>query len=105
MGTDVFYWHGYSELHLDGQWVKATPAFNKSLCERFGFGLSDFDGKNDALFSALDSEGRLHMEYLTDHGRFGDLPYEQIMQTWAQHYTSILTGQLAAGGTPDKFFS
>ncbi len=34
MKTDVFRWHSYCELHLGGKWVKATPAFNASLCER-----------------------------------------------------------------------
>ncbi|MEE4381811.1 MAG: transglutaminase family protein, partial [Pseudomonadales bacterium] len=31
MGTDVFAWHGYTELAPEGRWVKATPAFNRSL--------------------------------------------------------------------------
>ena len=26
MGTDIFAWHGYVSLLLDGRWVKATPA-------------------------------------------------------------------------------
>lgn len=105
MGTDIFYWHGYTELFLNGRWVKATPAFNKTLCERFGFNLPDFDGVHDSRFAALDSEGNLHMEYLADHGTFADLPYEQIMGTWANHYTSILAGHLASASQtdPDKF--
>ena len=36
MKTDVFAFHGFTELHLDGRWVKATPTFNQSLCDRFG---------------------------------------------------------------------
>ena len=36
MGTDVFVFHGYTEMHLGGAWRKATPAFNATLCERFG---------------------------------------------------------------------
>jgi len=105
MGTDIFYWHGYTELYLKNRWVKATPAFNKSLCERFGFQVPDFDGQTDSRFHSLDSEGKLHMEYLADHGSYPDLPYERIMQTWAKHYTSILAGQLAAasGGALDTF--
>ncbi|MBC8402948.1 MAG: transglutaminase family protein [Candidatus Marinimicrobia bacterium] len=105
MGTDIFYWHGYTELFLNGKWVKATPAFNKSLCERFGFRLPDFDGHHDARFHSLDSEGNLHLEYLADHGSFADLPYKKIMQTWAKHYTSILAGHLAAAssGVLDTF--
>ncbi len=105
MGTDIFYYHGYTELFLDEQWVKATPAFNKSLCERFGFKIPDFDGCSDSRFHSLDSEGKLHMEYLEDHGTFDDLPYEQIMKVWSKHYISILAGNLAAAssGIPDKF--
>jgi hypothetical protein len=34
--TDLYIWHGYTELWLEDDWVKATPAFNLSLCERFG---------------------------------------------------------------------
>jgi transglutaminase-like putative cysteine protease len=36
MQTDLFVWHGYTDLWLDGAWVKATPAFNIELCERSG---------------------------------------------------------------------
>ncbi|MFH1852056.1 MAG: transglutaminase family protein [Candidatus Neomarinimicrobiota bacterium] len=105
MGTDIFYWHGYTELFLNGKWVKATPAFNKSLCDRFGFQVPEFNGRTDSQLPALDSEGNLHMEYLEDHGFFTDLPYVRIMATWARHYTSILAGHLAAAGSvdPDKF--
>ena len=35
MGTDLFVFHGYTEFLLEGKWVKATPAFNLALCEKF----------------------------------------------------------------------
>lgn len=38
LGSDLFIWHSLTELHLEGRWVKATPAFNASLCRRFGVG-------------------------------------------------------------------
>jgi hypothetical protein len=31
--SDVFAMHGYTELYLNGRWVKATPAFNRN-CAR-----------------------------------------------------------------------
>src|SRR3990167_7186010 len=34
MGSDVFFYHGYTDVWLDGRWVKATPAFNRELTER-----------------------------------------------------------------------
>ena len=44
MQTDVFIWHGYADIWLDGQWVKATPAFNIELCDKFGLLPLEFDG-------------------------------------------------------------
>lgn len=79
VGGDVFTWHGYTALYLDGRWVKATPTFNLWLCQRFGVRTLDFDGKNDALFHPFDSNGRRHMEYLRYHGEFADVPAERIM--------------------------
>ena len=32
--TDTFLWHSYTELYLSGRWVKATPAFDRALCDR-----------------------------------------------------------------------
>ena len=33
MGTDLFTWHGFAVIWLDGEWRKASPAFNRELCE------------------------------------------------------------------------
>ena len=35
--SDIFRMHGYIELFLNGQWVKATPAFNRQLCELMNY--------------------------------------------------------------------
>ncbi|MCM2311832.1 MAG: transglutaminase family protein, partial [Steroidobacteraceae bacterium] len=64
MQTDVFYWHGYAELLLDGAWRKATPAFNLELCERFDLQPLEFDGRADSLYHAFDRQGHRHMEYV-----------------------------------------
>jgi len=55
MGTDLFVFHGYAELWLDGRWVKATPAFNLSLCEKFGVKPLAFDGASDSVFQPFDT--------------------------------------------------
>src|SRR3954467_6863914 len=36
MGTNYFAWHGFTEVFLDGRWVKASPTFNSPLCGQFG---------------------------------------------------------------------
>lgn len=99
MGTDVFTWHGYTELAPEGVWVKATPAFNLTLCEKTGVVPLDFDGRNDSIFHPLAADGSRHMEYLTDHGSFADVPFDQIMAGWAQHYgTQVQAGNGAVDG-------
>ena len=53
MGTDIFVWHGYTDLFLEGKWVKATPAFNIELCDKFRVLPLEFDGREDSLFSPI----------------------------------------------------
>ncbi len=79
VGGDLFVWHGYAELHLEGRWVKATPAFNLSLCERFGVRPLEWDGRHDALFHEYDRAGRRHMEYVRERGAYADVPYDAIL--------------------------
>jgi transglutaminase-like putative cysteine protease len=86
MRTDIFYWHGYTEMLLEGKWVKATPAFNIELCERFGLLPLDFDGHNDSLYHPFDATGNRHMEYVNQRGTYSDLPLEEIIRTFRQEY-------------------
>lgn len=49
MGSDLFTWHGFTEVFVDGAWRKATPTFNDTLCAKLGVKPLDFDGHADAL--------------------------------------------------------
>ena len=93
MQTDVFAFHGYTELFLDGVWVKATPAFNRTLCERFDVAPLEFDGVNDALLQQSNRAGRQYMEYLNDYGQFADLPYDLMIAAWAKHYPALMAAE------------
>ena len=86
MQTDVFYWHGYTELWLDGAWRKATPAFNMGLCERFGLLPLEFDGVHDSLYHAFDKAGHRHMEYVRQRGSFDDVPLADLRADFESHY-------------------
>jgi len=86
MKTDVFVFHGYTELFLENKWVKATPAFNLSLCQRFGVKPLEFDGRHDSIFHPFDNQGNQHMEYVYDHGQFPDLPYEKMVDVFKRRY-------------------
>ena len=90
METDVFVYHGYAELLLDGKWVKATPAFNRALCERFGVATLEFDGVHDSVFQPFDGEGNRYMEYLRDHGRHADLPLDELRDAFETAYPKLL---------------
>jgi transglutaminase-like putative cysteine protease len=89
MKTDVFTFHGYNEFYLEDRWVKATPAFNLSLCEKFGIHALDFNGRDDSILHPFDRQGNRHMEYLRDHGPFDDLPFEMMMEAFHRHYPHL----------------
>src|SRR3989338_6927945 len=79
MQTDVFAWHGYTELWIDGGWRKATPAFNLSPCDR---------------------AGQRHMGSVAERGSFDDLPLGEITATFAAIYPGLLA---ASAATPGDF--
>jgi len=94
MGTDLFAWHGFSELLLpDGEagdgsrrWFKLSSAFNIELCERFGVRVLEFDGTADALMHPYDQAGNRHMEYVDDRGSFDDLPLGEMLEDFRRIY-------------------
>ncbi|HSX91299.1 MAG TPA: transglutaminase family protein [Hydrogenophaga sp.] len=96
MGSDLFVWHGYTELWIDGAWRKATPAFNLSLCEKFGLLPLAFDGVHDSLYHPYDRAGQRHMEYVNERGSFDDLPLDRITADFAVVYPGF--GQAAPEG-------
>lgn len=86
MQTDIFYWHSYTSVFLDGKWVKSTPAFNIELCEKFGLKPLEFDGVEDSLYHPHDVAGNRHMEYLNDRGEFAEPPVGDIKHTFVTMY-------------------
>lgn len=86
MGTDLFIWHGFAELLLDGRWFKVSSAFNIELCRKFGVKVLDFDGTADALFHPYDEAGNRHMEYVNQRGSYDDLPLDRIKADFAELY-------------------
>lgn len=99
MNTDIFYFHGYTSIHLDGHWVKATPAFNIELCTKFGLHPLEFNGREDSLYHEFDVAGNRHMEYLNDRGEHLDLPYDEMAGVFREHYPNMfVTGVRGDGG-------
>jgi transglutaminase-like putative cysteine protease len=90
MDDDVFHWHAYTSLFLEGKWVKATPAFDIGLCARHKVKPLDFDGRNDSIFHAFDEIGRKHMEYIRFNGEFDDFPYDAFAEAARTHHGRML---------------
>lgn len=98
MGTNYFAWHGFTEVFLDGRWVKASPTFNSTLCSRFGVAPLDFDGAQDALLQAYDGAGRSFMQYEVLHGAFHDVPAKFLMDEMARCYPGLKHAEEATAG-------
>ena len=82
--------HGYSVLHVDGRWLKASPAFNLSMCEKFDTRPLEFDGRSHALFHEYDNRNRRHMEYVEDFGAVAEFPYDLVyFGVFAEQYPDL----------------
>jgi transglutaminase-like putative cysteine protease len=93
MGTDLFYYHGYTSIYLNDKWVKATPAFNIELCDKFGLHPLEFNGLEDSLYHEFDTAGNKHMEYVRDRGEFVDVPFGEMMAVFKEHYPGVFADQ------------
>ncbi len=101
MGTAAFFCHAYSELYINGKWIKATPVFDNETSNKGKFfPIIEFDGEHDALFSEQDPDGNIFVEYIGDYGSFADCPIEKIDQIFTKNYPKWYGANLELG----KFF-
>lgn len=101
MGSDLFIYHGYAELFLEGKWVKATPAFNIELCRRFKVKPLEFNGRDDSIFHPFDEDERRHMEYLRDRGSHADVPVAEITAAFREAYPVLYS--MAGTAVKERF--
>lgn len=94
--------HGFTEFYLNDKWVKCTPAFNASLCEKLGVDAMEFDGENDSIFQEYDRVGGKYMEYTHDYGSFADIPKELMMSELEKYYPHVF--KLKGIKTNEAFF-
>jgi hypothetical protein len=102
IGTDLFSYHGYSGLYIEGKWVKATPAFDLKMCQENRIIPVEFDGKHDAIFHPHNLDGELHIEYVKDHGYHEDVPLDEILAAWAKVYKMESSEQFYHFINPEK---
>ncbi|MDT9690271.1 transglutaminase-like domain-containing protein [Streptomyces sp. P9(2023)] len=97
IGGEVFF-HGLTQVYLDGTWVKATPVFNKMLCKLYGMEALEFDGRTDSLYHPYEGGGG-SMEFLTDHGAFEDVPYDFVLSSMRARHPKFLSESDAGTST------
>jgi len=86
VGSNLFVFHGYAELLLNEKWVKATPAFNKTLCAKYHVAPLEFTGHDDSIFQEYTADRKLFMEYMKYYGTFSSVPMKVMIQTWQDVY-------------------
>ena len=89
VGTDLFAYHGYVEVMPGHEWVKATPTFNVTLCQKLGVPPLEFSGEADALLQPFDASGREFMSYVAQHGTFFDVPAKFLIGEMTRLYPKL----------------
>jgi transglutaminase-like putative cysteine protease len=89
VGTDLFAYHGYVEVMPGHEWVKATPTFNVTLCQKLGVPPLEFSGEADALLQPFDASGREFMSYVAQHGTFFDVPAKFLIREMVRLYPKL----------------
>ncbi len=107
VGSDIMPWHAYTELFLERKWIKATPAFNLELCQKFKIKPLEFDGREDSIFHPFTEEGEKHMEYIRDRGIYADVPLAMILETFkglnpSAKISDFVKGDFAAEGEAES---
>jgi len=87
--TDLMVFHAYTEVFLHNRWIKLTPVFNKTLCERLNVAPLDFNGQDEAIFQESDKSGQPFMSYEKEYGHFADLPLALFIQELRHYYPHI----------------
>jgi transglutaminase-like putative cysteine protease len=99
-GGDVFCFHAFTSIYLDGRWVRATPVFNRILCRMYGMTPLDFDGTADSVCHAYDANGREYMQFLHEHGEFDDFPYDLVVDGMRSAHPALFAERhTLAGGS------
>jgi transglutaminase-like putative cysteine protease len=89
MGTDLFAWHGYSEIWLHGRWIRVTPMIDREFCLRMDVPPVEFDGFSDALLQPYDTRGRELFRYVRYRGNFHDVPAVLLASQMTSQYPGL----------------
>lgn len=86
--------HGYTELFIDGKWIKCTPSFDKNICRMMDVEPLDWDAETDSMFQEY-KKGEKYMEYIHFYGEFSDVPIELMNAEMKKYYPHLFEEQFA----------
>lgn len=89
LGTHYIAPHGIAEVFVDGNWLKASTAFNKTLCDKYNVDPLYFDGTHDAMLQPYNRDDQQYLEYIEDYGHFEDVLFDFIVETFETQYPDI----------------
>lgn len=93
LGTNLLVFHGYTQVKINSKWLKATPAFNKELCDKLNVSVLEFDAEQNSIFQEFDKKGSKYMNYEHYYGEFADLPYDLMMREMKKHYAHLFESE------------
>ena len=88
---DLFIYHCYCGVLLEGQWLKLAPTFNREMFDLIRVQVNDFDGFHDALLPPTNLDGELYVEYVRDRGDAPDIPFSRIVNAFNDFYGKEVT--------------
>jgi hypothetical protein len=98
IGTDVMFHHGLNALFVDGKWLTVDASLDPKFLQKKRYPIVAFDGTSDALLPASTIDGGRAAEYLTFHGRYADLPFEETTAAFIAGYQRADLSALVAMG-------
>ena len=88
-----------SDLDRRVRLQRIAPGLYEAMLPRLAIGR--FYATLDSLYHAFDVAGNRHMEYISDRGEYPDLPYEDMLVVFKQHYGDMLANSIADGARWD----
>lgn len=84
LGSNIIYYHCFAEWWIGGQWLKATPSFDRQLCTERGWRLVEFVPGANLMLPETDLAGNPHVSYIRYHGWRQGVPLEEMLQGWQE---------------------
>jgi len=84
--TNLFVYHGYTEVYIGGRWIKLTPVFDLGTAIKMNIDPLEFNGYDDVILPKYNKLGKLQFTYVKYRGCYVDPPIEDIINVFKSMY-------------------